>query len=100
MVPERTEVSEGDEEKTKKPKKQAMPAARTTINQPSLANSTVLHVESFQDFRIGMQIKITRQEISRFFGCSREMVGRVLIDLEEKGLGNVKGKTMVVFGTR
>ena len=48
----------------------------------------------------GMQIKITRQEIGRIVGCSREMVGRVFKDLEEKGLVNVKGKTMVVFGTR
>ncbi len=48
----------------------------------------------------GMQIKITRQEIGRIVGCSREMVGRVLKDLEERGLIDVKGKTMVVFGTR
>lgn len=48
----------------------------------------------------GMQIKITRQEIGRIVGCSREMVGRVLKALEEQGLVNVKGKTMVVFGTR
>ncbi len=48
----------------------------------------------------GMQIKITRQEIGRIVGCSREMVGRVLKSLEEQGLVNVKGKTMVVFGTR
>ncbi|WP_416427143.1 cAMP-activated global transcriptional regulator CRP [Pseudomonas sp. App30] len=48
----------------------------------------------------GMQIKITRQEIGRIVGCSREMVGRVLKDLEERNLVNVKGKTMVVFGTR
>ena len=48
----------------------------------------------------GMQIKITRQEISRIVGCSREMVGRVLKSLEEQGLVHVKGKTMVVFGTR
>ena len=48
----------------------------------------------------GMQIKITRQEIGRIVGCSREMVGRVLKDLEEQGLIDVKGKTMVVFGTR
>ena len=48
----------------------------------------------------GMQIKITRQEIGRIVGCSREMVGRVLKDLEEQGLVDVKGKTMVVFGTR
>ncbi|MDO6804569.1 cAMP-activated global transcriptional regulator CRP, partial [Wenyingzhuangia sp. 1_MG-2023] len=33
-------------------------------------------------------------------GCSREMVGRVLKDLEDGGLVSVKGKTMVVYGTR
>ena len=48
----------------------------------------------------GMQIKITRQEIGRIVGCSREMVGRVLKSLESQGLVSVKGKTMVVFGTR
>lgn len=48
----------------------------------------------------GMQIKITRQEIGRIVGCSREMVGRVLKTLEQQGLVSVKGKTMVVFGTR
>jgi len=41
----------------------------------------------------GMQIKITRQEIGRIVGCSREMVGRVLKALEEQGLVHVKGKT-------
>lgn len=48
----------------------------------------------------GMQIKITRQEIGRIVGCSREMVGRVLKTLEEQGLVTVKGKTMVVIGAR
>jgi CRP/FNR family cyclic AMP-dependent transcriptional regulator len=48
----------------------------------------------------GMQIKITRQEIGRIVGCSREMVGRVLKILEEQALVSVKGKTMVVYGTR
>ena len=48
----------------------------------------------------GMQIKVTRQEIGRIVSCSREMVGRVLKDFEEQGLIAVKGKTMVVFGTR
>lgn len=48
----------------------------------------------------GMQIKITRQEIGRIVGCSREMVGRVLKVLEDQGLVQVKGKTMVVYGTR
>lgn len=48
----------------------------------------------------GMQIKITRQEIGRIVGCSREMVGRVLKSLQEQNLVHVRGKTMVVFGTR
>ena len=48
----------------------------------------------------GMQIKITRQEIGRIVGCSREMVGRVLKTLEDQGLVTVTGKTMVVYGTR
>jgi CRP/FNR family cyclic AMP-dependent transcriptional regulator len=48
----------------------------------------------------GMQIKITRQEIGRIVGCSREMVGRVLKTLESQGLVSVSGKTMVVNGTR
>jgi CRP/FNR family cyclic AMP-dependent transcriptional regulator len=48
----------------------------------------------------GMQIKITRQEIGRIVSCSREMVGRVLKELEDQGLIEVKGKTMVVYGTR
>lgn len=48
----------------------------------------------------GMQIRITRQEIGRIVGCSREMAGRVLKDLEERGLISVTGKTIVVFGTR
>ena len=48
----------------------------------------------------GMQIKVTRQEIGRIVGCSREMEGRGLKNLEEQGLVSVKGKTMVVYGTR
>jgi CRP/FNR family cyclic AMP-dependent transcriptional regulator len=48
----------------------------------------------------GMQIRITRQEIGRIVGCSREMVGRVLKALEEQGLITAHGKTIVVFGTR
>ncbi len=48
----------------------------------------------------GMQIKVTRQEIGRIVGCSREMVGRVLKTLEDQGLVSVSGKTMVVYGTR
>lgn len=48
----------------------------------------------------GMQIRVTRQELARIVGCSREMAGRVLKSLEEQGLVNIKGKTIVVFGAR
>ncbi|HET6725087.1 MAG TPA: cAMP-activated global transcriptional regulator CRP [Gammaproteobacteria bacterium] len=46
----------------------------------------------------GMQIKISRQEIGRIVGCSREMAGRVLKNLQEEGLISASGKTIVVFG--
>jgi CRP/FNR family cyclic AMP-dependent transcriptional regulator len=48
----------------------------------------------------GMQISISRQEIGRIVGCSREMAGRVLKELELKKLITAHGKTVVVFGTR
>jgi len=48
----------------------------------------------------GMQIRVTRQELGRIVGCSREMAGRVLKNLEIDGLLTAKGKTVVVFGTR
>ncbi|MCK5882030.1 MAG: cAMP-activated global transcriptional regulator CRP, partial [Sinobacterium sp.] len=48
----------------------------------------------------GMQIKITRQEIGRIVGCSREMAGRVLKTLQAQELVSVSGKTMVVFNSR
>lgn len=48
----------------------------------------------------GMQIRITRQEIGKIVGCSREMAGRVLKELEDRHLISAAGKTIVVFGTR
>ncbi len=45
----------------------------------------------------GTQIKISRQEIAKIVGCSREMAGRVLKDLEEQGNLAVKGHTIVVL---
>lgn len=48
----------------------------------------------------GMQLHISRQEIARLVGCSREMAGRVLKELENKKLLTAHGKTIVVFGTR
>ncbi len=48
----------------------------------------------------GTQIKVSRQELARITGCSREMAGRVLKQLEERELLHAHGKTIVVFGTR
>jgi CRP/FNR family cyclic AMP-dependent transcriptional regulator len=44
----------------------------------------------------GTQIYISRQEISRIAGCSREMAGRILKELEDKNLIKAHGKTIVV----
>lgn len=46
----------------------------------------------------GTQIKVTRQELSRIVGCSREMAGRVMKTLEEDGMLRAFGKTVVVLG--
>ncbi len=46
----------------------------------------------------GMQIRITRQELGRIVGCSREMVGRVLKNMEDEQLISAKGKNIVVIG--
>ena len=48
----------------------------------------------------GMQIKSTRQDIAKMVGCSREMAGRVLKELEDENLISAHGKTIVVFGAR
>lgn len=48
----------------------------------------------------GMLLKITRQELGKLTNCSREMVGRVLKDMEAQGLIQVKGKSITVYGTR
>ena len=46
----------------------------------------------------GMQIRVTRQELARLVGCSREMVGKVLKDMEEQDHIAVSGKNIVVLG--
>ena len=45
----------------------------------------------------GMQIRVTRQELGKLVGCSREMAGRVLKMLEGDGHITVAGKTIVVL---
>jgi CRP/FNR family cyclic AMP-dependent transcriptional regulator len=48
----------------------------------------------------GMQLKVSRQELARIAGCSREVAGRMLKALEEDGLVEVAGHTIVVLGAR
>ncbi len=45
----------------------------------------------------GIQIHITRQEIGKLVGCSREMVGRVLKNLEEQHMIKTNGKTILIY---
>lgn len=46
----------------------------------------------------GMLVRISRQELGRIVGCSREMAGRVLKAMEEQHLIDVDGKSIVVRG--
>ena len=48
----------------------------------------------------GTQIRVSRQELSRLVGCSREMAGRVLKALEAQGLLQAHGKTIVLYDVR
>lgn len=45
----------------------------------------------------GMQIKITRSDLGLMVGCTREMAGKVLKNLEDQGLIEVSGKTIVLI---
>lgn len=46
----------------------------------------------------GSIVRISRQELARIVGCSREMAGRVLKKLEEDGLVRVKGRSILCLG--
>jgi CRP/FNR family cyclic AMP-dependent transcriptional regulator len=46
----------------------------------------------------GMQVYVTRQELARLVGCSREMVGKVIKDMEEQKHIAANGKKIVVLG--
>ena len=48
----------------------------------------------------GTQMRVSRQELARLVGCSREMAGRVLKKLQADGQLHARGKTVVVYGTR
>ena len=44
----------------------------------------------------GVSVEVTRQELGRIVGCSREMASRVLRNLEERHVIEVTGKTVLV----
>lgn len=46
----------------------------------------------------GVQLKISRQEIARIVGCSREMAGRILKDMQDMGLIHAQGMTVILLG--
>jgi CRP/FNR family cyclic AMP-dependent transcriptional regulator len=46
----------------------------------------------------GTQIRVTRQELARLVGCSREMVGKVLKEMEDHKQVTVHGKNVVLLG--
>ncbi|MFT3761104.1 MAG: cAMP-activated global transcriptional regulator CRP [Pseudoxanthomonas sp.] len=48
----------------------------------------------------GTQLRVSRQELARLVGCSREMAGRVLKKLQADGKLHARGKTIVLYGTR
>ncbi|MSR13358.1 MAG: cAMP-activated global transcriptional regulator CRP [Gammaproteobacteria bacterium] len=48
----------------------------------------------------GMQVRVTRQELARLVGCSREMVGKVLKEMEEQKQIRLSGKNIVLLGVR
>lgn len=48
----------------------------------------------------GVKIKISRQEIARIVGCSREMAGRILKDMQDMGLIEAHGMTVVIYGAK
>lgn len=48
----------------------------------------------------GTQMRVSRQELARLVGCSREMAGRVLKKLQIDGKLHARGKTVVLYGTR
>lgn len=48
----------------------------------------------------GVIVKISRQELARNVGCSREMAGRVLKKLEEDGMVNSQGRSILIIGVK
>ena len=48
----------------------------------------------------GTQVRVTRQELGRLVGCSREMVGKVLKEMEDQEQVRMTGRNIVLLGVR
>jgi len=46
----------------------------------------------------GTLVRVSRQELSRRIGCSREMAGRILKKLEEDGVVSTQGRALILIG--
>lgn len=46
----------------------------------------------------GIVVRISRQELARHVGCSREMAGRVLKKLTNDGFVNSQGRNILIYG--
>lgn len=54
------------------------------------------HPEALPHAR-GIIVKVSRQELARIVGCSREMAGRVLKKLEEDGIVASQGRSILIL---
>lgn len=55
------------------------------------------HKPDAEPHGLGVKVKISRLELARHVGCSREMVGRVLKRLEEEGAVQSKGRDILIL---
>ena len=47
--------------------------------------------------REGVQLRVSRNDLARIAGCSREMAGRSVKDLAKAGLLRAHGMTLIVY---
>ena len=85
------------------PRRQRVAAYAVILRTPASSSGPVTTGGAAADPEIllcRLAPRISRQELGRIVGCSREMAGRVLKNLEEQGMVKAKGMTIVVLGTR
>ena len=48
----------------------------------------------------GVKIKVSRKDVAKIVGCTRETVGRVLQDMQEQGKIESSGMTQIIIGAK